>query len=93
MEANRVFKKNPDMVTKVFDKETVLLPIYKSSDDINCFYILSKAASRMWELIDGRNSVSEIKKLMLEEFDATPKEADSQIEKFLKELREIEVVV
>ncbi|GAG05978.1 unnamed protein product, partial [marine sediment metagenome] len=53
MQETVVLRKNPDMVTRVIDDETILLPIYKTSDEINCIYTLNKVASRVWELIDG----------------------------------------
>ena len=71
-----VLRKNKDMVTRVIDDETILLPIYKSSDDINCIYTLNKVASQVWELIDGKRTIAQIKKIILEKFDATPQEVD-----------------
>jgi hypothetical protein len=85
--------KNPDMVSRVIDDETVLLPIYKSSDEINCIYNLNKVASRVWELIDGKKTLPEIKEKLLEEFDATPKEIDKEMQKLLKELKEIKAII
>jgi len=87
-----VFSKNPDVVTRLIDNETILLPVYKTSDEINCIYTLNKVASRIWELINGKRTIREIKKQTLEEFDATPDEVNKQIQKFLKELKEINAV-
>ena len=41
MEKKTVIRKNPNMVTRVIADETVLLPIYKTSEEINCIYTLS----------------------------------------------------
>lgn len=86
-------RKNPDMVTRVIDDETILLPIYKASEEINCIYTLNKAASRVWELINGKRRSVEIKKQVLKEFDTTPEEADKELAKLSKDLREIKAVV
>lgn len=93
MQENSVLKKNPDMVTRVIDDETILLPIYKTSEEINCIYTLNKVGSRLWELIDGKRTLGQIKKKVLEEFDTTPEEVDKEIQKFLKDLKEIKAVV
>ena len=85
--------KNPDMVTRVIDDETILLPIYKTSDEINCIYTLNKVASRVWEMFDGKRTVGEIKKQLLKEFDTTAEEVDKEMQEFLKDLKEIKAIV
>jgi len=93
MQENVVLKKNSNMVTRVIDDETVLLPIYKTSEEINCIYTLNKVASGIWEMIDGKRTAGEIKQQVLKEFDTTAKEIDKELEKFLKDLKEIKAVV
>jgi hypothetical protein len=88
-----VLRKNKNMVTRVIDDETILLPIYKSSDEINCIYTLNKVASRVWELMDGKKKLDEIKKQLLREFDATPGSIDKEMQVFLKDLKEIKAVI
>ncbi|MFH1201785.1 MAG: PqqD family protein [Candidatus Omnitrophota bacterium] len=93
MKKELVLHKNPDFVTRTIEDETILVPIYKTSDEANCIYTLNKVASRVWDLMDGKKSLSEIKNKVLKEFDTTPKEADKQMQKFLKDLKEIKAVV
>ncbi len=92
MNEDAVVRKNPNMVTRVIGDETILLPIYKSSEEINCIYTLNKVASRLWEMFDGRRRTLEIKKQILKEFNTTPAEADKELEKFLKDLGEIKAI-
>lgn len=61
MQENIVLKKNSNMVTRVIDDETILMPIYKTSDEINCIYTLNDAASKVWNLINGKRTLTEIK--------------------------------
>ena len=93
MEKSRVLRKNKDMVARVIDDETILLPIYRTSKEISCIYTLNKVASRVWELIDGKRTPLEIKNKVLKEFDTTPEEVDKEMQKFLKDLKEIKAVV
>jgi tRNA uridine 5-carbamoylmethylation protein Kti12 len=92
MQERTVFKKNPDMVTRVIDDETILMPIYKTSEEINCIYTLNKDASGVWSLIDGKRTLGEIKKQVLKEFNTTPKEVDKQMCHLLKDLVEIKAM-
>ena len=87
-----VLRKNPDMVTRVIDDETILVPVYKTSDEINCIYTFNKVASRVWELIDGKKTVGEIKGQVLKEFDTTPEDTDKEMRKLLKDLEEIKAI-
>lgn len=93
MQKTLILRKNPDIVTRVIENETILLPVYKSSDEINCIYTLNKVGSIVWDLIDGKRSLGDIKKEILDKFDTTPEEGDKEMEKFLKDLKEIKAVV
>lgn len=92
MEDKVILRKNPDMVARVIDKETILLPVYKTSEEINCIYTLNRAASRVWEMIDGRKTLGKIKEQILKEFGSTPEEVDREIQRLLKDLREINAI-
>lgn len=92
MQGKKALTKNSDMVTRVIEDETILMPIYKTSDEINCIYTLNKVASRVWELLDGKRSLVELKNKLLREFDTTPEEVDKEMQKLLKDLKEIKAV-
>lgn len=92
MQEKKVLTKNPNMVARVIEDETILLPLYKSSDEINCIYTLNKVASEVWNLIDGKKTLAEVKKRVLKKFDATPGEVNKEMEKFLKDLKEIKAI-
>ena len=88
-----VLRKNQNMVMRVIDDERILLPIFKNSQEANCIYTLNKVASDVWELIDGKKSLLQIKKLILKKFDTTEKEVDKETEKLLKDLKEIKAII
>lgn len=92
MKDTSVLKKNPDIVTRTIEDETILMPIYKTSDEINCIYTLNDVGARIWELIDGKRNLGKIKKTLLEEFAASEKELEKELNKFLKDLKEIKAV-
>ncbi|MFH1190777.1 MAG: PqqD family protein, partial [Candidatus Omnitrophota bacterium] len=72
---------NHYLLGRIYEEETILLPIYKTSDEINCIYTLNKAASRVWELLDGKRMLAELKDKLLKEFDGTPEEVDKETRK------------
>jgi methyltransferase-like protein len=93
MNEKQILRKNPDIVTRQVDKETILVPIYKSSVDMNCIYTLNKVASYIWEMIDGKRTLKDIKEIILKKFDTTPKEVNKEMAKFLKDLKQIKAVI
>lgn len=92
MKESVVFKKNSDMVTRQIDKETILVPVFKTSDEINCIYTLNEAASAIWDMIDSKKAVKEIKKQVLKKFDTNPNDAQKKLEGILKDLEEIRAI-
>lgn len=92
MKKDMILKKNENMVTRVIDDETILMPVFKTSDEINCIYTLNKCASRVWELIDGKRKISCIKEKILGEFDTDSKETDREIASLIKDLKEIKAI-
>ncbi len=87
-----VFKKNPDIITRTIEDETILMPLYKTSNEINCIYTLNDVAARVWELIDGKSSLTQIKSKLRIEFDSTEKETDEELNKFLEDLKKINAI-
>lgn len=93
VKVDTLLKKNSNMVTRNIGDETVLLPICKTSNEVNCIYSLNKPASRAWELINGKRTLGDIKKIVSDEFSGTPREIDTELGKLLKDLKKIKAVV
>ena len=89
-----ILKKNKNMVTRKIADETILLPIYRTSKEINCIYTLNKPASIVWDMIDGKTTVAKIKDNILNNgFDTTEEDMNEWLKTFLKELKEIKAVI
>ena len=80
------------MVSRTIEDETILMPLYKTSDEINCIYTLNDVGARIWELVDGKRNLTQIKKKLLEEFDSSEKEMDKELNKFLEDLNKIKAI-
>ncbi len=93
MNRNAAWRKNPDMVTRVIERETILLPVYRTSEEIDAIYTLNESAAAVWELIDGKRTVRQIEAAVLERFSATAEEAQGTLDELLKDLREIKAIL
>lgn len=90
-----VYKKDPEVICKTIDKEVVILPIGADIpvEDLGAFYILkSRSARLLWELIDGKRTVQELKNALLERFDVSAARAESDLRRFLKDLEAIKAI-
>jgi len=64
----------------------ILIPIRKNVGDLESIYNLDEVGARIWELIDGRRKIKEIKDILLEEFEATEDEVITDMENFISQL-------
>ena len=66
---------------RVIEGEAMILSL-----DTKAFRGLNAAGSRVWELIDGRNSVDEIVEAVVREFDVTRERAAADVGVFVQQL-------
>ena len=55
-----VYKKNQDIVFRQIGDECILVPIRQNSADLSSIYTLNPVAAFIWQLFDGKNSLSDI---------------------------------
>lgn len=93
MNDKTIFKKNKNIVTRVIEDETILMPLYKTSEEIDCIYTLNKSAARVWKLINGKRNLAKIKEMIRKEFDVTVTELNKELSKTIKDFLEIKAIV
>ena len=81
------------MVTREIGGETLLLPLYKSSDEINCIYVLNPAAAWVWRRIDGKTNLEDIAEQAAAEFIGGKKEIRACLAALMRELKSIKAVL
>jgi len=86
----RCYQKNPDIVFRKVADEYILVPIRQNVGDLESIYTLNEVAARIWELIDGKRKIKEIKDKIIEEFEVTPEEAEKDLTELLQKLEKIE---
>ncbi len=90
---DKVYKKSDSIVSRKIADEFILVPIRQNVGDLESISTLNEVAARIWELIDGKMKVREIKDKIVEEFEVTPKQAEKDLIVYLHQLKEIEAII
>ena len=90
---NKVYKKSDSVVSRKIADEFILVPIRQDVGDLGSIYTLNEVAARIWELIDGKKKVREIKEKIVEEFRVTPEEAEKDLLEHLQQLEGIKAII
>lgn len=90
---DKIYSKNSDVVFRKIADEYILVPVKNSIGDMESIYSLNGSAARIWELVDGKKRLSEIKKAIVGEFDVDEKSAEDDILSFSQELEKIGLVL
>lgn len=90
---NKVFKKNKDIVERKIDKDTILVPLFKSRDDINAIYTLNEMAGKIWDLIDGKRTVGKIRQTILKKYAVSEEKLDKDLTKLISDLKKIKAII
>ncbi|MDD5116631.1 MAG: PqqD family protein [Candidatus Omnitrophica bacterium] len=78
------YHKNPSVISRAVGNETVLVPIQNNTANLEEIFMLNETSGRIWGCIDGKNSVAEIKKIITDEFNVTPREAQADLLSLIK---------
>ena len=89
---DKVYTKSDSIVFRKIADEFILVPIRQNVGDLESIYTLNKTAARIWELIDGKIKVGEIKEKLIEEFEVTPEEAEKDLVEHLQQLEKIKAI-
>ncbi len=78
---HRVIKRAEDIPWNVVDDEVVLLNL-----DSGHYYSLNESGRRIWELLDGENTIPDITSVICEEFNVDQEKAVKDINELIDEL-------
>jgi hypothetical protein len=88
----KIYKKNKDIVTRKIADELFLVPIKGSIADMQRIFTLNPVGQYIWQEIDNRKGLDEIRKGIIERFDVENEQADSDIREFIAELIEADLI-
>jgi len=87
------YKRNENFVFRKIDNETILVPIKDNVGDMGFIFNLNEVGAFVWEHLDGKNRLLDIKNMISEEFDVSSQEAEKDLCEFVSELKEIHAVL
>jgi len=85
------FEKSPDMPFRTIEDEVVLVPVKRNVKEVEegVYFLRDKVAFRIWQLLDGKRTVGEIRQELLGEFETERAQLEEDLEEFLQTLEEI----
>jgi hypothetical protein len=89
MKDNKIFKKNPQMISREISGQIVLVPLGKLSDQASHIYTLNETAAQIWGLIDGKRSLAKIRGLLLSKYKISEAMLKKEIEELCADLKSI----
>jgi len=81
-----VFRKREEIVSREIAGETILVPIRGELVDMQKIFSLNPVGAHVWERLDGRRPLAEIRDDVLDGFEVDRTQADADIEEFIGEL-------
>jgi hypothetical protein len=85
---DKFFKKNEDIVSRKIAGELFLVPVKGKLADMQQLYTLNPVAEYIWQELGAQKSQKDILDGIIEEFNVTKEEADSDLQEFVSELLE-----
>ncbi|MFH0931462.1 MAG: PqqD family protein [Candidatus Zixiibacteriota bacterium] len=88
----KCYQKDPNMVSRKIADEFILVPIRQNVGDLESIYTLNETAARIWELIDGKIKVRDIKERIVEEFEVKEEAAESDLIQLIDDFGKIQAI-
>jgi len=83
---DKIPQKNTELAWRVIDSETVIIPLDEQTSDSEKINFLNETGTRIWELIDGKNSIKDIVIKIVKEYEIEGAEAEKEVMDFVKKL-------
>jgi len=86
------FLKDPSIVSRKIADEFILVPIKQKASDVDSIYTVNEVGSFIWEQIDLEKPLTEIRDLIVNEFEVSSEEAEKDLIEFLQQLEQVGAV-
>jgi len=86
-------KKNDKLAWRVIDNETIVIPLANQPEDGQKVSTLNETGTRIWELIDNKNSEEDLIQKIIKEYNVSPKKASVEVKRFLKILSQKQLII
>jgi hypothetical protein len=92
IDLNTVITQSPSIVTRKTGNEYVLVPIANNIADMNSVYTLNETGAFLWEQIDGKKSVKDLIKALVNEYDIDGETASRDVMSFIEEMHKYLII-
>jgi hypothetical protein len=86
-------KKSEDVVTREIDGKVILMPLHKTSKDLNYIYTLNETASCAWNLFDGKSTLSDVRNGLSKVYAVNEDKVGKELVEFVKDLKSIKAIL
>lgn len=93
MNPGTVYRKKEDIVTRKIAGETLLVPIRSQVADMQKIFALdNQVAEYIWQQLDGRQSLQEIRAGIVDSYDVEEERAGADIRDFIQQMIAADVI-
>jgi hypothetical protein len=86
------YSKNPDIIFRKIADEFILVPIRQKAVDLKCVYTLNQTAAFLWELINSKQSVSQITGKFVAEFEVDSLQAQTDVLEMFSQMESLSLI-
>ena len=87
------FKRNENFVFRKIGDEMILVPIKNNVGDMGYIYNFNELAAFVWENLDGKDRLLDMKNSIVEEFEVSAQQAEEDLREFVDDLKEIGAII
>jgi Coenzyme PQQ synthesis protein D (PqqD) len=92
IESGQCYRKNENFVYRRIEDETILVPIKDNVGDMSCIYSLNEVGAFIWQHLNGILTLSEIKNMILNEFEVSGERVEFDLNEFIADLNAIDAI-
>jgi len=89
---NHYYHRNPDYIFRRIVDEMVLVPIHQDLADMDSIYTLNEVGAFIWEKLAEPARITDLKEMILEEYDSNTEQVLNDLHGFLDEMCEFGAV-
>ena len=94
MEAfDKIYKKNDSFVFRKIEDETLLVPLKDNVGDMGFLFNLNEVGSFIWQRMDSGEPLRDILDKILQEFDVSCEQAQTDLCEFIRDLEKIGAII
>lgn len=89
MSLDRKYQQSEHVVSRKIGDETILVPVSREVGDLENVYALNETAAYIWDQIDGKKDLKEIKECLVSEFDVDGEKAEKDLLRCIAQFEEM----